>query len=181
LGRVSYNAQQLCAIFNTPTRGNGLVILAQQLIAAKFNVEIGAQSIAAIGAADGLIGGLVVPPVGNGYLAPSTTSSTNNALTMFNEGSAVCGSPPVDAFSSSSTPIAKTCKEARDDCNTDFSNAMKTLTKENRDCVAKLGCKGSSRPCSAAAKQCNDVFKSKQKSAKAAAKQCRAKAKVGCV
>jgi len=182
LGARTYTETELCTIFNTPSsRRNGLIILAQQLIAAKFNDAIGAQYISAIGEANTLIGGLVVPNVGGGSLPPSTTSATTNALTMFNEGGATCGPDVFEEVSLRSNPIAKTCNEARKDCNTELSNAMKTLTKEKQDCLANLGCKGSSRPCSAAARQCNAVFKSKQKSAKDAAKQCRAKAKVGCV
>jgi hypothetical protein len=40
----------------------------------------------AIDAADALVGSRVVPPVGSGYLAPSSTSALNTALTNFNEG-----------------------------------------------------------------------------------------------
>jgi len=38
------------------------------------------------GAADGLIAGLVVPPVGDGYLDPGVTSAYIATLTSFNEG-----------------------------------------------------------------------------------------------
>jgi uncharacterized repeat protein (TIGR01451 family) len=89
LGSVTYTAAQLAAIFNQPVRGNGLISLSHQLIAAKLNVGSGADPTSiqsAITAADALIGGLVVPPVGSGYLAPSTTTSLNTALTNFNEG-----------------------------------------------------------------------------------------------
>jgi uncharacterized repeat protein (TIGR01451 family) len=89
LGSVTYTAAQLQAIFNQPVRGNGLISLSHQLIAAKLNVGSGADASgiqSAIDAADALIGGLVVPPVGTGYLAPSSTSALNTALTNFNEG-----------------------------------------------------------------------------------------------
>lgn len=89
LGSVTYTAAQLEAIFLQPVRGNGLISLSHQLIAAKLNVASGADpssAQSAISAADGLIGGLVVPPVGSGYLAPSSTSALNTALTNFNEG-----------------------------------------------------------------------------------------------
>jgi len=89
LGSVSYDQAQLLSIFNTPAMGNGLIALAHQLIAAKLNVANGADGSAIAGAivsADALIGGLVVPPVGSGSLAPSATSALTTALANFNEG-----------------------------------------------------------------------------------------------
>jgi hypothetical protein len=89
LGSVSYTAIQLQSIFNTPVEGNGLIALAHQLIAAKLNIANGANGTtinATIAAADALIGGLVVPPVGSGNLATSVTSALNDALAAFNQG-----------------------------------------------------------------------------------------------
>jgi uncharacterized repeat protein (TIGR01451 family) len=89
LGSVTYTAAQLVAIFGQPVRGNGLVSLSHQLIAAKLNVASGADPSgiqSAVAAADALIGARVVPPVGSGYLTPSSTSALNTALTNFNEG-----------------------------------------------------------------------------------------------
>lgn len=89
LGSVTYTAAQLVDIFGQPVQGNGLVSLAHQLIAAKLNIASGADpgSIqGAVDAADALIGGLIVPPVGSGFLSPSDTSALNTALTDFNEG-----------------------------------------------------------------------------------------------
>jgi hypothetical protein len=89
LGTVSYTDLQLCSILNTPAAGNGLVALAHQLIAAKLNIAKGADGTAAaqcIADADALIGGLVVPPVGTGSLAPSATSALIFCLTNYNEG-----------------------------------------------------------------------------------------------
>jgi hypothetical protein len=89
LGTVSYTDLELLSIFNTPAGGNGLISLAHQLMAAKLNIANGADgsSVAgAIAAADALIGGLVVPPVGAGFLSPGSTSSLNATLTSFNEG-----------------------------------------------------------------------------------------------
>jgi hypothetical protein len=89
LGTVSYDVTQLLSIFNTPASGNGLIALAHQLIAAKLNIAKGANPTAiaqAIIDADNLIGGLVVPPVGNGSLPPAATSALITALTNFNEG-----------------------------------------------------------------------------------------------
>ncbi len=89
LGTVSYTAAELENIFNTAPAGNGLIILAHQLIAAKLNIARGADgsSIAgAIAAADALIGGLVVPPVGGGSLAPAATGALTTALDNYNNG-----------------------------------------------------------------------------------------------
>ena len=89
VGTVTYSQADLLAIFNTSPAGNGLITLAHQLIAAKLNVAGGADdsSIAgAIAAADTLIGGLVIPPIGSGSLPPSATSSLTATLDSFNQG-----------------------------------------------------------------------------------------------
>ncbi len=89
LGTVSYTDTQLQSIFDTPAGGNGLIALAHQLIAAKLNIASGSDGTAiqsSIDAADALIGGLVIPPVGTDYLDPSVTSSLVAALTAYNEG-----------------------------------------------------------------------------------------------
>jgi len=102
LGTVSYDAGQLCSILNNPASGNGLVILAHQLISAKFNLAIGATCPLAqqyIAEADNLIGSTIVPgkdcpkPKRNETPAPcwnewqtSTTSFLTGVLTKFNEG-----------------------------------------------------------------------------------------------
>jgi hypothetical protein len=89
LGTVSYTDLQLCSILNTPAGGNGLLSLAHQLIAAELNIANGSDGSAitqAIADANTLIGGLVIPPVGSGFLAPSATSSLITTLANFNEG-----------------------------------------------------------------------------------------------
>jgi hypothetical protein len=89
LGSTAYTADQLCSILNTPASGNGLLSLAHQLIAAKLNIANGADPSAIqseINDADALIGALVVPPVGGGFLAPGATSTLVQALTAYNEG-----------------------------------------------------------------------------------------------
>jgi hypothetical protein len=89
LGNVTYNQQQLLSILHTVVRTNGLVSVAHQEIAAKLNIASDAdpscvaQTLANL---DALIGELVVPPVGTGYLMPSATSSYVNTLTQYNEG-----------------------------------------------------------------------------------------------
>jgi len=89
LGSVNYTQAQLLAILGTPVKGNGLISLAHQLIAAKLNVAAGADDTdiaTAISNADALIGALVIPPVGSGSLSTSATSSLTGALGAFNEG-----------------------------------------------------------------------------------------------
>ncbi len=89
LGTVTYQAAELMAILDDPARGNGLVILVHQLIAAKLNVANGADPSAiqqTMTDADNMVGALVVPPIGNGYLAPGQTGDLVETLTQYNEG-----------------------------------------------------------------------------------------------
>ncbi|MFL6499540.1 MAG: hypothetical protein ACJ8LL_02335 [Candidatus Udaeobacter sp.] len=89
LGNVTYTQQQLLDILHEPVRGNGLLILAHQLIAAKLNIAAGADPSCiqqTIAEADALIGDLVIPPVGNGYLAPRDAAPLAGILGRFNEG-----------------------------------------------------------------------------------------------
>jgi hypothetical protein len=90
LGTRNYSSTELLSILVKAPAGNGLIILAHQLIAAKLNVASGADDTAvaaAITAADALIGSLVIPPVSSGYLTPASVSSLVNTLTSYNEGS----------------------------------------------------------------------------------------------
>jgi hypothetical protein len=95
LGTVTYTEAQLVTILSEPVRGNGLVSLAKQLIAAKLNQANGAcvptGVAAAIAQADALIGGLVIPPVGAGSVSPSTTSALTTILDNYNNGLAPGG------------------------------------------------------------------------------------------
>ncbi len=78
LGTVTYTDAQLQTILNAQVRGNGLISLAHQLIGAKLNIAhrpITSAVKNAITSADALINGRIIPPVGNGYLAPSATSA----------------------------------------------------------------------------------------------------------
>jgi hypothetical protein len=89
LGNVVYTDAQLCSIFQQPAAGNGLLILAHQLIAAKLNIANGADPSAiqaTINAADAAIGNLVVPPVGSGFLQPNAVDTLVNALDEYNQG-----------------------------------------------------------------------------------------------
>lgn len=90
LGNTTYSDAELCAIFQQPTQGNGLISLAHQLIAAELNVANGATLPdlveTAIEQAHALIGDLVVPPIGSGFLHPSVTSHLTAVLTAYNQG-----------------------------------------------------------------------------------------------
>jgi hypothetical protein len=97
LGNVTYNQQQLLSILNQPVRGNGLISLAYQEIAAKLNIATGADASCiqqTLAAADALIGNLVIPPVGNGFLQPTSLERT---LEQYDQGSLCvpsCELPP---------------------------------------------------------------------------------------
>jgi hypothetical protein len=87
LGTVSYSKAQLLQIFKTEVKGNGLISLAHQLIAAKLNVAKGADPTAisaAIAQADLLIGSKNV--LSGGYIHPSQTSALNDKLDEYNRG-----------------------------------------------------------------------------------------------
>ncbi|HEY5948009.1 MAG TPA: DUF4215 domain-containing protein [Kofleriaceae bacterium] len=89
LGTVTYTKVELIAILKTPVKGNGLIQLAHQLIAAKLNVAAGASDAdvkVAIQQADALIGSLVSPPKGDGVLATSATSALTGKLDAYNSG-----------------------------------------------------------------------------------------------
>jgi len=105
LGTVAYTDLELCAIFWQPVEGNGLVSMAHQLIATKLNIANGSDPTdiaATIAAADAQIGGLVIPPHGAGFIHPSQTSSTTQALDDYNNGITGPGHcPPVSVEASS--------------------------------------------------------------------------------
>jgi hypothetical protein len=109
LGNVTYTQEQLLAILHQPVRGNGLLILAHQLIAAKLNIAAGADPSCiqdAIAEADALIGDLVIPPIGDGYLSPRDVGSLAGILGQFNEGD-MCA-PACEANASpTATPPAR--------------------------------------------------------------------------
>ncbi|HEV8361100.1 MAG TPA: hypothetical protein VGR28_11670 [Candidatus Thermoplasmatota archaeon] len=89
LGTVSYTEAELQSILDQAPKGNGLITLAHQLIAAKLSIANGADGTAVettIADADALIGGLVVPPVGTGSLAAGATSTLVLALDDYANG-----------------------------------------------------------------------------------------------
>ena len=87
LGNHTYKQQQLQSILEQPVRGNGLVLLARQEIAAKLNIANGAEGSCiaqSLADADSLIGDLIIPPVGDGFLR---STSYERTLTLYNQGS----------------------------------------------------------------------------------------------
>jgi hypothetical protein len=100
LGNVVYTQAQLLSILRRPVRGNGLVSLAHQLIAAKLNAANGALVPAsvqtAINSADALIGNSVIPPVGTATAPTSSTSGLAGTLDAYNNGNTPGGPPHCD-------------------------------------------------------------------------------------
>jgi hypothetical protein len=93
LGSVQYDFSQFMAVLNEPARGNGLVILSQQLIAAKLNAGIAtvpSEVHNAIADANALINALVTPPVGLDFLHPSLTEDIVGMLDLYNTGGFEC-------------------------------------------------------------------------------------------
>jgi len=89
LGTVNYTKAECLAILGEPVNGNGLISLAHQLIAALLNIAQGADpsaASAAIASANALIGGLVVPPIGGGFLDPANTTVLTQTLDDYNNG-----------------------------------------------------------------------------------------------
>lgn len=86
LGTRVYTKAELLVILKTPVKGNGLIKLAHQLIAAKLNIAAGASATvvaSVIVDADALIGALVV---GEDSLANKLVSELNDKLDAFNQG-----------------------------------------------------------------------------------------------
>jgi hypothetical protein len=100
LGSVTYTKAQLLSILGTPAQGNGLLILAHQLIAAKLNIAQGADPTPVssyVADADAMIGSLVVPTIGSGYLDPADVDTDAQALDSYNNGNTYvphCGTTP---------------------------------------------------------------------------------------
>jgi len=89
LGTTQYSKTQLLAILNKPVKGNALVSLAHQLIAAKLNIANGADDnciASTIAAADALIGNKLIPPVGSKSVPNKQASPLINKLDAYNNG-----------------------------------------------------------------------------------------------
>jgi hypothetical protein len=107
LGNRTYNRQELQSILQQAVHRNALVELAREEIAAKLNMANGADGSCieqTLAAADALIGNLVIPPVGNGFLRPTPYVRT---LRRYNGGhlcSPHCHSSPPPTPSPSPGP-----------------------------------------------------------------------------
>ena len=103
IGSVLYTKDELLSILNQPANGNGLLILAHQLISTELNIAQGADATDVadeIAQAHALIGALVIPPVGAGYLDPVDTSDLTQILDDYNNGVTGPGHcPPVSVES----------------------------------------------------------------------------------
>jgi hypothetical protein len=89
LGNRFYSQAELLSIMQQGKTTNGLLILARQLIAAKLNIANGANPAtiqATVDAADALIGFLVVPPVGSGFLPIGLIRDATQSLDDYNNG-----------------------------------------------------------------------------------------------
>lgn len=101
---ISYTQSDLLTIFGTPARGNGLISLAHQVIAAKINILAGADPgpiSATLAAAEALISSSCglnpIPSIGSCSIHPSGTSAYTEALDDYNNG--VGGVPHCGAIS----------------------------------------------------------------------------------
>jgi len=86
LGDYDYTPDQIFSILNQTPNGNGLVILAHQLIAAKLNglcTDVTAT-------ADALFIGKVVPPVGISSVTPASVAGMVATLHKHNNGCLAC-------------------------------------------------------------------------------------------
>jgi hypothetical protein len=89
LGTVTYSKLELLDILDEQAEGNGLVMLAHQMIAVELNLAHGAdpQDVEdALAQAHLLVGNLVVPPVGSGYIEPTTASPITQVMDDYNQG-----------------------------------------------------------------------------------------------
>jgi hypothetical protein len=85
------------------------LILAHQLIAAELNIANGADPSCiqqTIDEANALIGDLVIPPIGTGYLAPRDVSALAGLLGQYNEGM-LCAPACEESPRPTATPMAQ--------------------------------------------------------------------------
>ena len=152
LGNRTYAKAELLVILRTPVKGNGLISLAHQLIAAKLNIAAGASdaSIAqVILDADALIGNLVV---GEAEVKTNVTSGLVGQLDAFNNGNigpGHCddGPPGGGCDGGGECPQPPSCGngtvedgEACDDGNTSSGDGCsEACTTETHQCVCGDG------------------------------------------
>ena len=89
LGNRVYGRQKLQSILTGNVGNNGLISLAREQIAAKLNIANGANGSCIgqkLARTDALIGNLVVPPVGDGFLTNRKVAGYVRGLKRYNEG-----------------------------------------------------------------------------------------------
>jgi hypothetical protein len=105
LGTVTYTKAELMQILDYQAQGNGLLQLAHQMIAVELNLTHGADPLDVEGAladAHALVGGLLIPPIGSGYLDPEVTNSVAQVMDDYNNGVIGPGHcPPISTAPSS--------------------------------------------------------------------------------
>jgi hypothetical protein len=110
LGSVAYSKAQLLRILGYAARSDvrmksGLAILASDLIVARLNQAAGApvppSILAAMAAADRLIGSNVLPPIGQCSLSPIAANALDCLLAEYNKGETRGGPPSCRDCSSS--------------------------------------------------------------------------------
>jgi hypothetical protein len=89
IGGTSYTYAQCLAILNQSPNGNGLVILAHQLIAAELN-NIGSTCPIDVTAADAPFTGKVIPPIGTDTATPASVAGLVATLHGQNENCTAC-------------------------------------------------------------------------------------------
>lgn len=78
---------------NHPIGDNGLVAVGQEQIAAKLNIANGTNHECIDGTiadVDALIGDLVIPPIGNGFIPLGNVEGFRNRLASYNKGQLCC-------------------------------------------------------------------------------------------
>jgi hypothetical protein len=105
LGNVTYTKSQLLDILDEQAEGNGLLMLAHQIIAVELNLSHGADPKDvedALAEAHLLVGSLVVPPIGSAYVDPEITSPVTQVMDDYNNGVIGPGHcPPISTSSAS--------------------------------------------------------------------------------
>src|SRR5204863_60552 len=89
LGNVIYDRGELQFIMDESIGNNGLIAVAQEEIAAKLNIANGAHfdCIAeTVTDVDVLIGNLVIPPIGSGFIPLGNVQGYVNQLAQYNKG-----------------------------------------------------------------------------------------------
>lgn len=95
LGNVTYTKDECITIMAEGNSNNGLIIVAEQQIAAKLNVlsQAGHDCVdAAIEQVDMIVGDLVVPPFGDGFIPVGNVLGFATELEHYNKGESCCAS-----------------------------------------------------------------------------------------